>query len=624
MPESLTSPAVLDAFARASVAALDPDPANRPHPSPADWRDHPIYFLLVDRFNNPRQPPRADWDKPFGGFQGGTFEGIADQLDYIKELGFGAIWISPVQKNLPWEGFSYHGYGIHDFLAVEPRFASDSAAALADPTIAERELRALVDAAHARDLYVILDVVINHAGNVFGYDPGPASQDNSERAYQGLSGDPYSIFWRDDHGVGDAHATGVPATPSRNAVVWPREFQLNDWFRRRGVTEDSHPREGDFASLKELVTELRGADGRYPVRGGLIRALQYLIAAYDLDGFRIDTLKHVEPDFARVFGNAIREYALSIGKRNFFTFGEVADAGDETLLAEFIGRDTLSSATGEAIGVDAALDFPLRALLKAYAKSGGILPGRLGAMYQSRAAAQRTRLTSHGEASQYFVTFLDNHDDHDFRFTPVSPPGTQAFDPQVALGIGCVAALQGIPCLYYGTEQGLTGMGAGTGDAGVREALWGKPNAFDRAAKSYRVVQDLLALRAREPALRYGRQYFRPVSGDGKTFGVSPFPDGVLAFCRVLNDREVVVAVNPNTAASVPVHVLVDRALNPENAAFRVLYSNLAHPAAPGAAVSRVGDDVVVFELDGTVNRGGPLTSVRVLLAPMEIQIIAA
>jgi glycosidase len=78
--------------------------------------------------------------------------------------------------------------------------------------------------------------------------------------------------------------------------------------------------------------------------------------AYDVDGFRIDTLKHGEPDFARVFGNAIREYALSIGKRNFFTFGEVADAGDEALLAEFIGRDTLSSATDEAIGVDAALD----------------------------------------------------------------------------------------------------------------------------------------------------------------------------------------------------------------------------------------------------------------------------
>ena len=76
--------------------------------------------------------------------------------------------------------------------------------------------------------------------------------------------------------------------------------------------------------------------------------------AYDVDGFRIDTLKHGEPDFARVFGNAIREYALSIGKRN--SFGEVADAGDEALLAEFIGRDTLSSATDEAIGVDAALD----------------------------------------------------------------------------------------------------------------------------------------------------------------------------------------------------------------------------------------------------------------------------
>jgi glycosidase len=624
MPESLTSPAVLDAFARASAAALDPDPANRPFPSPVDWRDHPIYFLLVDRFNNPDQPPRGDWDRPFGGFQGGTLEGVADQLDYIKALGFGAIWISPVQKNLPWEGFSYHGYGIHDFLAVEPRFASDTAAARADPTIAERELRALVDAAHARELYVILDVVINHVGNVFGYDPGPASQANSERPFKGLGGDAYPIFWRDDQGVGAAQATGFPANPSRDAVVWPREFQTDDWFRRRGVEEDSHPQEGDFASLKELVTELSTPDGRHPVRDGLIRALQYMIARYDIDGFRIDTLKHVEPAFARVFGNAMREYALSIGKRNFFTFGEVADAGNEAVLAKFIGRDTLSTDTGEAIGVDAALDFPLRAVLARYAKAGGLAPGRLAAMYQNRARAERTLLTSHGEAGQYFVTFLDNHDDHDFRFAPVSPAGTDAFDAQFALGFGCLAALQGIPCLYYGTEQGLTGMGAGTGDAGVREALWGKPNAFDRTATFYRVVQDLLSLRAREPALRYGRQYFRPVSGDGTTFGMSPFPDGVLAFSRVLNDREVVIVCNPNTGAPVSVDVLVDHTLNPEHATYRVLYSNSARPAPPGPAASGQGANIVVFELDGTVSNGGPVTSVRVRLAPMEIQIIAA
>jgi glycosidase len=579
---------------------------------------------MVDRFNNPARPPIADWDRPFSGFQGGTFNGLKEQLDYIKELGCGAIWISPIQKNLQWEGFTYHGYGIHDFLAIEPRFTSDINAARADPGFAEREFRSLVDAAHARGLYVILDVVINHVGNAFGYDPGPASKENSERPFRGFSGDPYTIFWRNEQGIGQADVTAFPAHPSRDAVVWPREFHTNDFFRRRGVQEDSHPREGDFASLKELVTEFRHPDnGRFPVRDFLIRAHQYMIARYDVDAFRIDTLKHVEPDFARVFGNAIREYALSIGKRNFFTFGEVADASNEALLAEFVGRDTLRTETGEAIGVDAVLDFPLRAFLARYAKAGGLFPGSLVKLYENRKRAQRSRLTSHGEASQYFVTFLDNHDNHDFRFPPISPAGTTAFEAQFSLGFGCLLALQGIPCLYYGTEQGLSGLGPGTGDAGVREALWGKPNAFDRTSRHYQILRELLGLRSTEPALRYGRQYFRPLSGDGQTFALSPFANGVLAFSRVLNDREIVVVANPNTSAAVDVHVIVDEALNPKDRVYRLLYTNQSQPALPGAISLRRGESVVVFEADGTISRGGPVKSVRVQLQPMEIQILS-
>lgn len=621
MPDSLTSVETRAALAHAAAAALDPDPAKRPFPSPADWRDQPIYFLMLDRFNNPTRPPLGTWNKPFGSFQGGTFDGVQAQLGYIKELGFGAIWLSPVQKNLQWEEFSYHGYGIHDFLAIEPRFASDVAAARADPAIAERELRSLVDAAHAHGLYVILDVVIDHVGNVFGYAPGASDGSNSERQFKEL-GDPYPVFWRDEHGVALQDATAFPANPSRDAVVWPREFHANEFFRRRGAYEASHTREGDFASLKELVTELAG-DGSFPVRDYLIRSLQYLIARYDVDGFRIDTLKHVEPAFARVFGNAMREFALSIGKHNFFTFGEVAEPSDEAFLAQFIGRDTLDPEAGEVIGVDAALDFPLRTHLAPYAKAGNVVPETLAQMYANRKRAQRSLLTNHGEASQYFVTFLDNHDDVDFRFTPLSPDDTSGFDPQFSLGYGCLMALQGIPCVYYGAEQGLTGMGPGTGDAGVREALWGKPGAFDRGSKFYRVLQELLALRSREPALRYGRQYFRPVSGDTSTFGISPFPNGVAAFSRVLDNREVVVVANPSTTETVDVHVVLDHALNPEGGAYAILYTNQPGAIPPGIVSVRRGDEVVVNEVDGTVRRGGPVKSVRAQLRPMEIQIVA-
>jgi hypothetical protein len=113
-----------------------------PFPSPADWRDQWIYFVLVDRFNNPEAPPRF---RPFDGecnlFQGGTIEGVRRQLEYLEHLGVGAIWLSPVLKNCQYNSFTYHGYGIQDFLRVEPRFCRDPEAARRDPKLADGELQ---------------------------------------------------------------------------------------------------------------------------------------------------------------------------------------------------------------------------------------------------------------------------------------------------------------------------------------------------------------------------------------------------------------------------------------------------------------------------------------------------
>ncbi len=169
---------------------------------------------------------------------------------------------------------------------------------------------------------------------------------------------------------------------------------------------------------------------------------------------------------------------------------------------------------------------------------------------------------------------------------------------------GCLFALQGIPCLYYGTEQGLHG--AGNRREAAREALWGKPGAFDPAHPFYQAVQTLVRLRQAEPALRYGRQYFRPVSGNGADFGISATPGGVLAFSRILHDRELLVAANTHTTEERALHVVVDRDLTPAGAAFEVLYANRPGPTAPGTASSR-----------------GDPRSVRVSLAPLEIQILA-
>lgn len=570
-----------------------------PFPSPQDWRDQWIYFLMLDRFNNPNAAPKfLPWDGDHGLFQGGTLNGVRKQLPYLKDLGVGALWLSPVLKNCQWKNDSHHGYGIQDFLTIEPRFTSDPDKARVDPTLGEQEFRALVDTAHAHGIYVILDIVINHAGDLFEYVGHGA-----DAPWKG-GGAEYDIRWR--NGSGQAvpewnEAATIPHPRPQDGVVWPKELQRNDFWRRRGKDSPSETR-GDFASLKEIVTEYLQTGNHFPVRDILIRAHQYLVAKYDIDGFRIDTLKYVEEDFARVFGGAIREFALSIGKKNFFTFGEIWEEDNEAKIAQFIGRNTLKS--DQPIGIDAALDFPLfRRLNKVIKSDWG--PNSIDDLFTARKQAHQNHLSSHGEASKYFVTFLDNHDLHS-RFYYSSASAPHQFDSQLTLALGCLFALQGIPCLYYGTEQGLHGLGNRC--ECVREALWGKPNAFDPTHPFYKAIQALSQCRQQEPALRYGRQYFRPVSGDGIHFGISTTAHGIIAFSRILHDREVLVVANTNTRdPAPPLHVIVDADLNPAGSGFQILYSNQSISQAPEPASASSNP-----------------RSVKVFLAPMEIQILGA
>lgn len=591
-----------------------------PFPSPADWRDQWIYFLLVDRFNHPQTPPRfAPYDGLHGVFQGGSFNGVRQKLAYLHHLGVGALWLSPVLKNCQYNPFTYHGYGIQDFLQVDPRFASDPHAAQENPRLAEDELCALVDEAHARGMYVIFDIVLNHAGDVFEY----VRDDGTRSAEVDWRDQPYTINWRDEQGQGRPDWATEPSDPAPDAAVWPNELRRNEYFRRQGRGGEAG---GDFASLKELVTAYRQPDATvepaYPVRSALIRAYQYLIAKYDIDGFRIDTLKYIEPDFAQSFGNAMREFALGIGKKNFFSFGEVYDSEEQ--IARFIGRNVATQDT-DLIGVDAALDFPLFFKLPAVAK-GQLAPTEVIGMFEHRKQVERAILSSHGEASRFFVSFFDNHDQHE-RFYFSSPDAPDRFVDQLTLGCGCLFALQGIPCLYYGTEQGLHGRG--NTDLAVREALWGKPHAFDHQQRLYRVIQQLAAVRARQPALRYGRQYFRPLSGDGVHFGVSTFAPGVLVFSRILNEQEVVVAANTSTEAAWTGEVLIDRALNPVGARYEVAFTNKIFMldgghggATPGPVLEKSAGHVEIHEVDGAVT-AGPARALRVSLEPMEFQILS-
>ena len=525
-----------------SITELHFDPANPVFPSPSDWRDQFIYFLLIDRFDdNSADVPAYDpmttghgRSREQGGvFQGGNLKGIMRRLDYIKELGATALWISPVFKNRQEKKDTYHGYGIQNFLEVDPRFGTGD------------DLRELVRQAHRRGMYIILDIIINHTGDNWAY-PGDY---------------PY-YYWKDAPGPFDfGFWRQMDPTPGLqdDDAVWPRELQDKDCYKRRGQIrnwfDQQEAMDGDFLTLKEL--NITRAD----VLDTLIRSYKYWIAFADVDGFRLDTVKHMENTATALFCNAIREYAERIGKRNFFLFGEVV--GDDAVIQRYIGRNTRMPGTNERFpSLDACLDFPLYFVLEEVIK-GFADPSLLRKRYEKF----RSVYTDHGSAGKYFVTFVDNHDQmaRPYRRFLHNNPHTA----QMVQAIGYLLTSQGVPCIYYGSEQNFDG--GGDSDVYVRECMFGgRWGAFDTTGHhffnpenpTYQQIARIADIRKQEPALRYGRQYFREISNNGTEFGYPVDGQCTLAYSRILDTTEILVTLNLDKTPRND-FITIDNRLNP-------------------------------------------------------------
>ena len=427
-------------------------------PSPRDWRDLSIYMIFTDRFadgdssNNERTPGAKARRLDPKGIHGGDFKGIQKNLEYIRSLGARAIWITPVHLNDP--GSSWHGYGAVDFQRYSPQLGG-----LAD-------LQELIRAAHRRGIYVILDVVANHLGSIVtSDDPGWPRFRNSGQGYQ--------LRW--------VSPTLTPLPPFDNLGWFHNRGQVDDWF------DPEQSVIGQFFSLGDLRTELP------EVRGALIEAHQRLMRETDCDGFRMDTVRHVEPSFWAPWCSAMRRYAASLGKTNFFLFGEVALESDQT-----VGSFTGPSGQPER-AFDSQLNYPLYYTINSVLCSNA--PTRdLTARLQKQSAPLYSR-----ESAEQLVTFIDNHDQPRF----LSPDRARGDFARLRQGLALLYTLSGVPCLYYGTEQGFRGSGDPFNREDMIEPRRGASPArshFEPAHPMYKFIARLHEIRAAHACLRSGSQ----------------------------------------------------------------------------------------------------------------------
>jgi alpha-amylase len=544
-----------------SVKDLDltPLPGKTYWSTDREWREELIYFLLVDRFHDGRdRTPTGGASRSGGGgrpeqlrrFCGGTLNGVTRNLDYIQDLGCTALWLSPVFENdgAPDPSWStYHGYAIRNYLAVDPRFGTRD------------DLVRLVDEAHRRDLRVFLDAVANHAGDVFHYPGGVA------------------YYYADDGRQYEIGGWNHPDFPAPVELRDPRAFHRRGEIRPGGWDRIPETQWGDFFSLKGLNND-ETPDG-LAVQDVVIAAHRYWVREADIDGYRMDAVKHMGELAVARFCQALREYAYSLGKRGFLLFGELV-AGDDAI-NRYAGPNTPGHLGDRTVfyGLSSVLDFPLYWVLPSVLK-GFRRPGDLMQRYE----ALRERALSRGELGRYLVTFVDNHDqigqDWKNRFA------WQAEDAQVIAAAGYLICALGTPCLYYGTEQGLAG--AGHGDETIREALFDPDDPgrsfLNTECRIYQEIAKLARVSREQGALRFGRMYFREVSGNGRDFGLPQSHPCTLAFSRILAGQEVLVAYNTSTTEARADHVIVDSSISGAAGSLRFLYGGtgelpvLRHP----------------------------------------------
>ncbi|UIP06237.1 alpha-amylase [Erythrobacter sp. SDW2] len=494
--------------------------------------DEVIYFVLPDRFAN------GDTANDLGGYQddrlvsgfdpeakgfyhGGDLKGLTEKLDYIQGMGVTAIWFAPIFKNKPVQGpagdesAGYHGYWVTDFTQVDPHFGTNE------------DFKAFVDAAHARGMKVYMDIITNHTADVIRYAEdeyqyrskadypfstrgGP----DGKRINEGFAGDddPSEANWARLTDPAFAYTPVVPeAEKDIKVPAW-----LNDplYYHNRGdsfwIGESSVY--GDFVGLDDLATE-------HPrVVAGMIEIFGSWIDRFGIDGFRIDTAKHVNPEFWQAFVPAMLERAEAKGIPNFHIFGEIAYQSPDAVTNARVMADS-----GLPYGLD--MGFAAAAQL--------VVSGKAGPRTMAEFLEQDSIYPGGPRTATGLPTFLGNHDFG--RFSMFVKQGAEGATPEellarVKLGHAMMFLLRGVPTIYYGDEQGFVSDG---NDQLAREDMFPSKVAlyndndllgtdqttaddnFNTAHPLYRLMGDLSKVRLGNPALMRGLTKLRNFDHEG-------------------------------------------------------------------------------------------------------------
>ncbi len=518
-----------------------------------------FYFILMDRFADGDPSNNKAYDKvPVGSkdakadiarhgyepsledfYHGGDFAGIIQKLDYLQGLGVTALWLSPVQKNRATQFANnklgvtagYHGYWIQDFTTVDPHWGK------------EADFVQLIEEAHKRGMKVFIDVIVNHTADMISY------RECQECAYRSRADFPYAGTrkgkilnqgFRDGDFSAENFAKFKDSDYAYSPFVYdPKLRKVPDWlndpiyYHNRGNSTFSGENSelGDFFGLDDLFTE-------HPrVVSGMIDIYADWIKKYKFDGFRIDTVKHVNIEFWQEFIPAMRQAAKDAGVPHFFMFGEVF-SGDPLVLSRYTREGKF----------DSVLDFSLQGAIKEVFADGQ----PANKLHETLANDDLHRL---GSSPEHMMSFVSNHDIGRLALA-LKKSFKDASDEELVKRLSLAHAYlyfsRGVPVLYYGDEQGFTGFG---NDKGAREDMFpsktpsyaelinlgtagkGTPaqDNFDTQHPLYKAFATFAQLRKQEILLQSGD--YHPLTD---------LPKGLLGFRRTLFDSpdEVLVVFN--------------------------------------------------------------------------------